>query len=277
MKNSKLAGKIQEEIEKLLNLSEDYIEKEVGVHAIEKGLLKQLLRLGLEILKCIICEKLKKTEGYVPNLPGDNEYENKGKKERKYLSLFGHLTIERPSYWNRELGDFQKLDEYLKLPIGIYWSYNIQELVGETSTETDYRESVRIMNSLLSLGLSGKSSERNVDRLGEYVECFYGSAVNENEEEGINFSAGFDGKGVPKIKPSKEIRDNPKERLQRGQKRGVKQMATVSVTSSFTPQQRTAESIIAGLMGKEEADKSEDGVRVEDENKTDNKLHKNIH
>jgi len=42
MENNKLAGKIQEEIEKLPNLSEDYIEKDLGVHAIEKGLLKQL-------------------------------------------------------------------------------------------------------------------------------------------------------------------------------------------------------------------------------------------
>ena len=277
MEKRKLEGKIQEEIEKLLNLSEGYIEKEVGAHEIEKGLLKQLLSLGLEILKCIITQKIKKAEVYIPNVSPEITYKNTGKRERKYLSLFGPLAIKRPSYWSKGLGQFQKLDEYLKLPPGIYWSYNIQELVGENSSETDYRESVRMMNALLDLGLSGKSSERNVERLGDYVEGFYGLGSFQTEEEGICFSAGFDGKGVPKIKPSKEIRGNPKDRLQRGEKRGVKQMATVSVTSSFTPQQRTADSIIIGLMGKEKTGADKDEAQLKDNNKTDNRLHKNIH
>jgi len=277
MEKIKLEGKIKEEIEKLLNLSEEYIEKEVGVHEIEKGLLRQLLELGLVLLRIIIMQKIKKSEGYILKRSIGLGYKKNGTKERKYLSIFGCLSITRPSYISQELGEFHKLDEYLKLPIGIYWSYNIQELVGESSSESDYAESINLINKILGLGLSGKSSERNANRLGEYVEDFYKENSTELKEEGLYFSAGFDGKGVPKIKPSKEIRDNPKERLKRGEKQGVKQMATVSVTSSFTAQQRSYESILLELMGKEqEAIKKE--VHTDKGTKTtDNRLHKNIH
>ncbi len=274
MEKRKLEEKIREEIEKLLELSEGYIGMEIEVHEMEKGILSQLLMLGLAILKVIISEKLKKLGGYEIR---NEVYKSTGKKSRNYLSLFGVLEIIRPSYWSKDSGEFHKLDECIKLPIGSYWSYNIQRLVGANSTETDYRESVRMLNELLSLGLSGKSSERNVDRLGKYVEDFYDLNSYQSEEEGICFIAGFDGKGVPKIKPALEIRGNPKERLARGEKKGVKQMATVSVTSSFTPQQRTSESIIMGLMGKEEGEDEQEVKGQRDKKKTDNRMHKNIH
>ncbi len=54
------------------------------------------------------------------------------------------------------------------------------------------------MNELLDLGLSGKSSEKNTDRIGRYVEEFYEQNSFEQEEEGEYFMAGFDSKGVPK-------------------------------------------------------------------------------
>jgi len=274
MEKRKVEDKIREEIEKLLDLSDSYIGKDIGVHEMESGILAQLLKLGLAILKVIISQKLHQLGAYEV---ADEFYKSTGKKPRKYLSLFGVLTIIRPSYWSEDLGEFHKLDEHLKLPKGSYWSYNIQNLVGISSSETDYRESVGIMNALLDLGLSGKSSERNAERLGEYVDEFYDLNSYQEEEDGQFFIAGFDGKGVPKIKPALELRDNPKERLARGEKKGIKQMATVSVTSSFTPEKRTAESIITGLMGREKTENSQEHLKVLPKKKTDNKMHKNIH
>ncbi len=91
MEKIKLEGKIKEEIEKLLNLSEEYIEKEVGVHEIEKGLLQQLLQLGLVLLEVIILKKLKEAEGYILKTSIESWYKKNGNKERKYLSIFGGL------------------------------------------------------------------------------------------------------------------------------------------------------------------------------------------
>lgn len=274
MEKSELRIKIEEEIDKLIGLSDCYIKEEIGIHEIEKGIMSQLLSLGLLLLKYIIKGKLSKMGGYEL---GVKSYKSIGVKSRKYLSLFGMLKFERPGYWCKEEGQFFKLDEVLQLPRGVYWSYNIQKLVGKSSTEVDFRESVSMLNELLSLGLSGKFSERNTYRLGEYVDGFYNRSHDKLEEEGLHFMCGFDGKGVPKIKPALRIRGNPKERLSRGEKRGVKQMATVSVTASFTSQQRTVKSIIRGLLGEEvsELEKRSNGSKKEKE--TDNRFYKNIH
>lgn len=274
MKKSELWIKIKAEVEKLIILSETYIEKDEGIHEIEKGLLTQLLNLGLLLLRCIIEEKSKKLDAYEIKI---KEIKNTGKKTRRYLSLFGLLEIKRSCYWSQKLGQLFKLDELLQLPRGIYWSYNIQDLIGSNSTETDYRESVRIVNELLNLGLSGKSSERNTDRLGSCVAEFYELNTYQSEEEGLHFMCGYDGKGVPKIKPALSIRSNPKERLARGAKRGVKQMATVSITASFTPQQKSSESIILGLMGREDSMLGEQKSGSNIKNNTDNRFYKNIH
>jgi hypothetical protein len=136
------------------------------------------------------------------------------------------------------------------------------------------------MNELLSLGLSGKSSERNAGRLGEQVDSFYERQEREQEEgeDGANyFMAGFDGKGVPKIKPVSGEKGNPKERLKKGEKKGKKQMVTVSVTTSFERQQKTPASIIRGLMGTDKLKSLKDKEQGKEKEKTDNRMHQEIH
>jgi hypothetical protein len=139
MEKSNLEEEIKEEIAKLLNLSEEYLGGDVGVAEMERGILSQLLRIGLALLKSIIIQKLGKLDSYEVT---NKSYKNTGGKSRRYLSLFGILEINRPSHWSKELGQFHKLDEYLNLPIGNYWSYNIQKIVGSNSSETDFRERV---------------------------------------------------------------------------------------------------------------------------------------
>ncbi len=277
MEKIKFEIKIREEIEKLFEMSEGYVGKEISMAEMETGILQQLLKLGLSLLSYIIEQKLRNISDYEFEQRKGETNKNTGKSTRNYLSLFGLMKIRRPSHWIKEIGEVHKLDECLQLPIGSFWSYNIQKLVGGNSSETNFRESVQTINELLGLGLSGKSSERNTERLGEYVEEFYDLHTYQSEEEGLHFVCSYDGKGVPKIKPALEIRNNPKERLARGEKKGVKQMATVSIVSSFTPQQKTSDAIIIGLMGQEkkEGQKKEKGLTKE--KNTDNKLYKNIH
>jgi len=274
MEKSELRIKIEEEIDKLIELSEGYVNEDIGIHKMEKGIMSQLLSFGLLVLKYIIKGKLSKLGDYELSI---ESYKSIGTKPRKYVSLFGMLEFERPGYWSKEIGQCFKLDEVLELPSGIYWSYNLQKLVGKSSTELDFRESVNLINELLGLGLSGKFSERNTGRLGAMVEDFYDTFNKELEEEGLHFMCGFDGKGVPKIKRALSIRDNPKKRLSRGEKKGVKQMATVSVTASFTSQQRTADSIIKGLMGESSTENEKGSDEVSKKEETDNKFYKNIH
>ena len=201
---------------------------------------------------------------------------NKGIESRQYLSLFGLLQLDRPSYWSEDLGKIHPADRQLSLPKSSYWSYNIEELVGESASENDFEESVRLLNKLLDLGLSGKSSARNAGHLGPVVDAFYSSKEIENQLEAVCFSASFDGKGVPKIKSKskRKMEGNPKKRLGKGEKKGVMEMATVSVTSSFTPKKRSIDSIIRSLIGGEPT--PEKAVSKPDKTQ-ENIWHKKIH
>ena len=277
----RLETRIQEEIEKLLLISEGYGGSTAPAHTIEKGLFRQLLELGKTLELYIFNSRISqlRCQG-APQRDGE-VLRYKGNESRQYLSLFGLLEIVRPSYWSKELGKVHPTDGELSLPLSHNWSYTIEELVGETAAECDYKESVTVLNKLLELGLSGKSSARNSEHIGKEVENYYATKPVAPSERADCFSASFDGKGVPKIKPKVEntIAENPKKRLGKGEKKGIMEMATVSVTSSFTPKKRSTDSIIRSLMGSplSKVVSDEDKLKALDKDKQDNKWHKNIH
>ncbi len=277
MESLKIEKRIGDELEKIIRLTQSYIYEEVSVGEMEKGILGQLLQLGLVLLSYVIEQKVKGLQGVFPKSEQGEELESKGLKERNYLSLFGMINVLRPRHWSKERGSYYELDERLNFPKASHWSYNLQELVGENASESDFRESTRLLNKLLGLKLSGKSSERNTERLGPMVELFYESQAIEIEEGAVCFSASFDGKGVPKIKDKKQAEGNPKKRLGKGEKQGVKQMATVSVISCFIPKPRTKDSIIRSLMGSPltKVEPDDQGGKLGKEN--DNRWHQNIH
>lgn len=131
-------------------------------------------------------------------------------------------------------------------------SYAIQDLLGQNGTEEDYRESVKILNTLLSLNLSGTQVNRIMKDLGPFVDEYYndyqGLSVEEKEIEGSILAFGNDGKGVPIKKSERESTVNIEEaRLMKGKKRGIKKEATVSVSFSFNPRCRDKEEVLRGL------------------------------
>ena len=277
----RIEPRIQEEIEKLLFMAEGYASSSAAAHTIERGLFKQLLALGKALLVHILTTRISQLrEQGAPKRAGDL-LRYKGNESRQYLSLFGLIELLRPSYWTKDLGKVHPTDGELSLPMSSSWSYTIEELVGETAAECDYKESVVVLNKLLDLGLSGKSSSRNSEHLGKEVEDYYATKAVAPSLEAVCFSASFDGKGVPKIKPKVEngVSENPKKRLGKGEKKGIMEMATVSVTSSFTPKKRHIDSIIGSLMGSplSKVVSDEDKLKPVDKDKQDNKWHKDIH
>jgi len=277
MEKQQLTQQLKQKFTELVALSDGYVESSAAMHDIEKGLLSQLLSIGLLLLQYIISGKKKKCMSYRFDTQDQAPCQSKGSKTRRYLSLFGALSIERPSYYTASRGTVYKLDELLQLPRGSYWSYNIQELVGESASESDFRESVKLFNKLLGLDLRWESSVRNAAHLGDQVEAYYQAHPSEVEVEAVCFSASFDGKGVPKVKKPKERPGNPKARLGKGEKAGKKQMATVSVTSSFKPKQRSVEAIVEALMGVENEHKKIKKEPKQEQSSKQNGWHKDIH
>lgn len=262
-------------IGKLTEQSLGYLEKDTVVGQMEKGLLSTVLELCLDLLKFIIVAKVAQQASKRPACEEGEKIARKGSRSRKYLSLFGLLEFSRPTFYSKERGMLYVLDESLGFPRDL-WSYNIEELVGESASETDFRESVRVMNSLLHLNLSGTGSERCVGRLGNHVEDYYAQKAVVQPEGVVHYSASFDGKGVPKIVSC--CSDKGSERLGKGEKRGIKQSATVGVMSSFSPKIRSIDSVLDGLMGTYDKDKQKAKVTQEKESLVnDNRWHQHIH
>jgi len=70
---------------------------------------------------------------------------------------------------------------------------------------------------------------------------------------------------------------NPKRRLGKGEKKGKKQMATVSVNSCFIPKIRDKDSIIRSLMGSKLTQIKSEEKEDSPKKKNDNTWHKKIH
>ena len=253
-------------------LTEGYVSGETSITEMECGYLKQVLQLCLSLLKFVIIAKLSSGKINKPELSSTDKLRSSGKRKRKYLSLFGMLEFSRPSYHSDELGMLYPLDEALCMPVNL-WSYNIQELTAQEASETSFRESISLLNQLLGLKLTDPASERNVARLGNNVDSFYEAQPVELIAEDACFCASFDGKGVPKIKARNPDANQRFDRLGKGQKRGIKQMATVSVMSSFKPKKRDKASIIKGLMGWYDIKQKEQGKGQIN----DNRWHQGIH
>jgi len=227
-----------------------YIEGNMSIASIEKGLLCTVLSMCLVLLRFIIASKLSLGQGCFRGDVEGKKFTNKGKKERKYHSLFGLLSFKRPAYYTKESGLVYPLDEHLGMPANL-WSYNIQEAMANGASEMDFRQSVEVINQILGLNLRGMDSERNVGNVAERVESYYSQCpIPELSDAGQCCCVSFDGKGIPKIKKSESEGEStpPSSRLNSGQKRGVKQMATVVVSAVFTPKIRSKHSIIKGLM-----------------------------
>ena len=276
MENSALSEIIKREVEKLTELAEGYIDKDTRVDKMELGLLKELLSICFTLLDFILQQKISQKLEKIPIVSPSEKIHHKGLQSRTYQSLFGQHHISRPSYWTKATGKLYVLDEDLSLPKA-KWSYNLQELIGLNASENDFRESVKTVNKLLGLNLSGKSSERNSGRLGVVIQTYYEKKEVEPRTDSVCFSATFDGKGVPKIKAAKSKEGNPKKRLGKGEKRGIMQMATVGVMSCFEPRQRTDNSIINTLMGSPLSKVQPDGATKLEQQVNDNKWHQDIH
>ena len=276
MEKSALNEILKREVAKLTQLAEGYVEKDTRVDKMELGLLKELLSICYTLLEFILQQKINQKLDKIPKVSGGEKVFKKGLQSRNYQSLFGLHQLLRPSYWTKSLGKFFVLDEDLSLPKA-KWSYNLQELIGLNASENDFRESVRVVNKLLGLNLSGKSSERNAGCLGVEVENYYEAKELLPRTDAVCFSATFDGKGVPKIKDAAKKEGNPKKKLGKGEKKGVMQMATVGVMSCFEPRQRTSNSIINTLMGSPLSKVQPDKAIKLEKQVNDNRWHQDIH
>jgi hypothetical protein len=251
----------------------DREENNLDASSIESGLLSMLLSIGRESFEYkmrleqerIDSQKSVEKSGFIMIC--------KGLEERQYCSIFGQIAINRKRYYHKEIGNFHPFDEIIGLPTG-KMSYLLKDWLGSQASEEDYRQSVNLLNEIFNLKIHENESRRNVEHLSPFVDDFYAQKEITEVPVGNIICFQSDGKGVPVIKKERdtsiELEDNA--RLMKGEKRGIKKTATVSVTSHLRPQVRDKESVLRGLFREDNPTKDSKDTPRQDSN-----WHEDIH
>jgi len=97
MENSGVSKLISTQIYKLIEMSTTFISSDVPMHKMEMIFLKQLLQVGRSLLVHVIEEKSVLIAEQEIDVSPKLRYKNTGKKTRNYLSIFGLISILRPT------------------------------------------------------------------------------------------------------------------------------------------------------------------------------------
>ena len=108
-----------------------------------------------------------------------------------------------------------------------------------SAVETNYRESTNRFEEIFGFIFRANTVRRMTNEVSIDVDSFYGQvAAPAPEIEGECLAIGADGKGVRLIKserPKQKVIREPKARLSRGEKPGIKKEAVVTADFSFNP------------------------------------------
>jgi len=246
--------RIHKQLEQIIEKVEKQAREGKRIHEVELDLFRSLLRVGLLLLKYYIgiVRGITKAQG-IPTDSLGKKMRNKGNKSSPYFSVFGKTEVDRVKYYSKTDKTYYALDVALGLPKDSY-SYVLTDWMSYGSVEMDFEQSVNQLQRILGHSLWGMQSSRQTYHLSKEVDNYYDQKDwSEQEETGTHFSVGFDGKGVPIIRSqTHRAKESVSTRLGKGQKKGVKKEATVSVSSSFTAKKRSAEEIITALFHKEQ-------------------------
>jgi hypothetical protein len=240
------ALKAQQRFDSLLNLVHQASQHGQRIDTVERDLMRHLLALGHDLLTAFVARQGDGDAGpEVETTDGQTARRLPERHDRRYVSIFGELTITRVVYGTREGQKIERvpLDERLGLPEGDF-SYVLEDWGQRFCLKESFAEAGRSLEMLLGLGLGRRTLEQMNRAVAGYAPAFRAAIEPPSpEEEGPLLVVTADGKGVPMRKP---VPDGPQphHRPTRGEKRNKKQMACVGAVYSIKPFVRTADDIL---------------------------------
>ncbi len=217
-----------------------------SIDQVERGLWKSMLSLGLTMLDGYV-------EGQGTGDVGETlTYEDRELKQleslhdRRYVSVFGELTISRTVYGTRETQKHEvvPLDARLGLPEGDF-SYLLQEWNQSFCVQGSYDQSRSTVARILGLGQSVRSLEQMNGSMAAGVSSFRETqAAPASETEGSILILTADGKGVPMRRDPENDSAPIRGRRKKGEKANKKRMACVGAVYTIDPFVRTAEDVV---------------------------------
>src|SRR5690349_1828220 len=216
------------------------------IDTVERELFRQLLGLGHTLLSAFVAQQGDGDVGPQAETAGGQIARRLPERhDRRYVSVFGELTITRAAYGSREGQRIERvpLDERLGLPEGEF-SYVLEDWSQRLCLKESFAEAGQSLEMLLGLRLGTRALEGMNRAVAEYAPAFQASLeVPPPAEEGPLLVVTADGKGVPMRRPPQDG-PRPHHRRTKGEKANKKQMACVGAVYSIEPFVRTAEDII---------------------------------
>src|SRR5438094_9056909 len=237
--------KAQEQFDNLKNRVELAARDGHRIDTIERDLMRQLLGLGHTLLTAFVAQQGDGDQG--PSIEpeeGPTLQRLPTNHDRRYLSIFGELTISRVVYGTREGQKIQRvpLDERLGLPENSF-SYVLENWSQRLCLKESFAEASNSLEMLLGLRLGSRTLEQLNQTLGAYATPFRATIETPSaDEEGPLLVVTADGKGVPMRRPAAPG-PKPHHRRTKGEKANKKQMACVGAVYSIEPFVRKPQNI----------------------------------
>ena len=238
--------KARTQLQQLVDSVQAAVEQGRRIDQVERDLMAQLLDLGLTLLNLFVAEHGDGDLGPTTQTPDERTVHRLPMRhDRRYVAIFGQLTIPRVVYGTREGQAIERvpLDEKLGLPAG-HFSYVLQDWVQQFCLKGSFAEASESLHSLLRLRLGVRALEQMNQEMAKSVVPFR-EAIEPPpaDEEGPILVITADGKGIPMRRPPQ---DGPRRhhRRTKGEKANKKQMACVGAVYSIEPFVRTADDIL---------------------------------
>lgn len=223
------------------------------LHEAEEGLFRRLMCLGRELLKETIAKHGTGQTDKPVLLDNGERLPYQNLKDRKYLSIFGKVTIVRAYYWKEGASrGVCPLDQKLNLPARRY-SYLLDRWTQSSVAEATYDESTGGISDLLGVAVWKRGQELVARDVTQDVDAFYrDKPAPAPETEGSVLCATADCKGVPMVPTERPEQAKPQSgKVRRGKgekKKGLRRDAVVTCDYSFVPEARTPEFMLDVLM-----------------------------
>jgi hypothetical protein len=245
MSQERLILKGQEQLEAMAGLVRQAAQDGRPIDQVERGLWQALLKLGHTLLAGYV-------EGVGPGDVGETlVYEGRELRrlekmhDRRYVSVFGELTIPRHVYGTRETQKHEVVptDARLSLPESDF-SHLLQEWDQAFCVKGSYAEARAAVQQVLGLGQSVRSLEQMNVAMAADAEGFRAAQPPPpRTEEGSIVVLTADCKGVP-MRRSAEDAPPVREHRSKGEKANKKRMACVGGVYTIEPFVRTPEDVV---------------------------------
>ncbi len=239
----------QAQFERMLDFVRQAADDGLRIDSVERDLMRQLLALGYTLLCSFVASQGDGDVGPEVTTPeGNTSRRLPEQHDRRYVSIFGELTIPRVVYGTREGQKIEwvPLDERLGLPEGDF-SYVLEDWGQRFCLKESFAEAGQSLEMLLELRLGTRALEQMNRAVASYAPSFQDALETPPAcEEGPLMVVTADGKGVPMRRPESEEEKGPKPHHRRGpgEKANKKRMACVGAVYSIEPFVRRAEDII---------------------------------